>query len=243
MIEIRARIDDGKFVAPVFFLHVVISRLSVRETIAQRCAPHAILDGVAAAIAGGCMENPVGSTRLHEFFLSMARKSFAELGVEDQDVVGYVAALMTEFARADRLYALQGARGRAMDSVAHMVQHAPGKPSDERSLVQARAMRKYVGDYTLFMSGLFRTHVEQRGALDYYLAEGRRSYWVVSELDLSLYRHGFLLFQQLSKNFEYYSGALDYMRKAYLTPGTAESPFARFLKQVEGWISSGLSDN
>ena len=66
----------------------------------------------------------------------------------------------------------------------------------------------------------------------------------VSELDLTLYRTGFLFFQQLSKNFEFYSGALDYMRKAYFAPQSGgESPFAVFLRQVEGWITDGLSDN
>jgi len=52
------------------------------------------------------MERQTGSNRLHEFFLSVTRRSFAELGVGDEAVVDYVAALMTEFARADRLYAL-----------------------------------------------------------------------------------------------------------------------------------------
>jgi hypothetical protein len=189
------------------------------------------------------METRSGSTRLHEFFRTMARKSFAELGVGDEVVVGYVAAVMTEFARADRLYALYTESGRAVDSVVRILLETRATPTDTRSLVRAREMRKYVGDYTLFMSGLFRTHIEQRGALDYYLEEGRRAYWAVSEFDLTLYRAGFLFFQQLSKNFEYYSGALDYMRKAYFAPGSGASPFTQFLKQVEGWITSGLSDN
>jgi len=37
-------------------------------------------------------------------------------------------------------------------------------------------VRKYVGDYTLFMSGLFRRFVERGGYLNYYLEEGARSY-------------------------------------------------------------------
>ena len=41
------------------------------------------------------------------------------------------------------------------------------------------------------MSGLFRSYVSRGGYLDYYLEEGRRAYWAVSELDLSLYRTGF----------------------------------------------------
>jgi len=189
------------------------------------------------------MEKSSESTRLHEFFLVMARRSFAELGVGDDAIVGYVAALMTEFSRADRLYAMHAPNG-GTDSVVHMRLAACAPLRDERSIARARALRKYVADYALFMSGLFRTHVERRGALDYYLREGQRSYWAVSELDLSLYRTGFLLFQQLSKNFEYYSGALDYMRKAYFTPRPGgDSPFATFLREVEGWISSGLSEN
>jgi len=110
-------------------------------------------------------------------------------------------------------------------------------------VLREREMRKYMGDYTLFMSGLFRTYIEKCGVLDLYLREGRRSYWQVSELDLTLYQTGFLLFQELSKNFEYYSGALDYMRKAYFTSSPGEDPFGQFLRQVEGWMKVSLSDN
>ena len=190
------------------------------------------------------MEKRPTSPRLHEFFLAMARRSFAELGLSDEPVVGYVAALMTEFARSDRLYPVRSDNGNAVDSIVRVLLETPRQPHDQRSLVRAREVRKYVGDYALFMTGLFRAHVERTGTLDYYLEEGRRSYWAVSEFDLSLYRTGFLFFQQLSKNFEFYSGALDYMRKAYFTPTPGgRTAFAEFLKQVEGWITSGLSDN
>ncbi len=187
--------------------------------------------------------NTTTSTKLHDFFLAMARKSFSELGVGDESVVGYVAALLTEFAHADRLYPLQNANGKPIGSVVEAQIETARALRDQSSLEHAREFRKYLGDYTLFMSGLFRTHVERNGVLDYYFEEGRRSYWAVSELDLSLYRTGFLFFQQLSKNFEYYSGALDYMRKAYFTPTAGASPFAEFLRQVEGWITTGLSEN
>ncbi len=189
------------------------------------------------------MGRPIETSRLHEFFLTMTRRSFGELGVGDETVVGYVAALMTEFSRADRLYPLADERG-TLDSVVRMrIAAADGDARDERSIVRAREMRKQVADYALFMSGLFRTHVEQRGALDYYFEEGQRSYWKVSELDLTLYRTGFVFFQQLSKNFEFYSGALDYMRKAYFAPQPGDNAFATFLRQVRGWITTGLSEN
>jgi hypothetical protein len=189
------------------------------------------------------MEKTVAAARLHEFFLTLTRRSFEEVGLGDDSVVGYVAAMLTEFARSDRLYALRNARGRAIDGVGALRRAAEQTPRDQPSIVRARAMQKYVGDYTLFMSGLFRTQVESRGALGYYFEEGQRSYRAVSELELTLLRTGFLFFEQLAKNFEHYSGALDYMRKAYFAPQPGQSPFAEFLRQVEGWITSGLSDN
>jgi hypothetical protein len=183
------------------------------------------------------------STRLHEFFLHIARKSFCDLGVDDEAIVGYVAGLMTEFASASRLYALRASRRHDIDSALRILIATSQLPQTEQDIKREREMRRYVGDYTLFMSGLFRRHVEKTGALGYYLEEGRRSYWAVSELDLTMFRTGFLLFQQLSTNFEYYSGALDYMRKAYFTPAPGEHPFSEFLRHIEGWISVNVSDN
>jgi len=189
------------------------------------------------------MEKPLEGTQLREFFLGTTARSFRELGVGDEAIIEYVAAMLTDFARSDRLYALRNQRGRAIDGVADMRRATGRVPGDHAHTLRARAAQKYVGDYTLFMTGLFRTHVESRGALGYYVEEGQRSYRAVSALDLTLFRTGYFLFDELAKNFEHYSGALDYMRKAYFTPQPGQSPFAEFLRRVEGWITSGLSDN
>ena len=44
-----------------------------------------------------------------------------------------------------------------------------------------RAFHRYLGDYTLFMSGLFRPFVERDGYLGWYLSEGARTYACVAE--------------------------------------------------------------
>lgn len=189
------------------------------------------------------MSKLVSSDRLKSFFFQLARKSFWDLGLADNEVVKYVAEVLTNFARADSLYRIRSTSGRRLDSVVEILVETRPQTLQQMPVLREREVRKYLGDYTLFMSGIFRTHVEKIGVLDYYLQEGRRSYWKVSELDLSLYRTGFLLFQELSKNFEYYSGALDYMRKAHFAPQPGEDPFGQFLKRVEGWIKAGLSNN
>jgi len=189
------------------------------------------------------MEKRLSTDRLQSFFLSLTRQSFGQLGINDPPVVEYVADVLTIFARSDSLYRIRSRAGNKLDGVVEILGEIRPRTVRESSLLRERAMRKYLGDYTLFMSGIFRSYIEGRGFLDYYLTEGRRSYWTVSELDLSLYRTGFLLFQELSKKFEYYSGALDYMRKAYFVPEPGEDPFAGFLKQIEGWMKVSLAEN
>lgn len=189
------------------------------------------------------MEKKISSNRLRGFFLNLTRQSFWQLGINDATVAEYVADVLADFARADNLYKVRSPTGKKLESVVEMLAASQKDAAQESGLLRERALRKYLGDYTLFMTGIFRSHVEGREVLDYYLQEGRRSYWTVSELDLSMYRTGFILFQELSQKFEYYSGALDFMRKAYFAPETGGDPFTGFFTQIEGWMKTNLTDN
>ena len=180
---------------------------------------------------------------MKEFFGALVRRAFWELGLGERPIIDYVSAVLSTFARSDHLYRLRSLEGKRIDSVVDMLGQPVNGPAGRSRIEWERDLRQYIGDYTLFMSGLFRTHVSHGGYLDYYMEEGRRAYWTVSELDLSLYRTGFLLFQELSKKFEFYSGALDYLRKAYFAPCAGEDPFADFLRQIDGWRRRSLADN
>jgi hypothetical protein len=189
------------------------------------------------------MRTPESSAeKLKGFFLTVVRKSFDQLGLGDNQITDYVASVLAEFGHSSRWHAMRGAEGRKITSVVEMMLTQLG-PGEAARVNGERELRKYVGDYTLFMSGLFRRFVERGGYLNYYLEEGARSYRAVSVLDVSLYNPGFLMFEELSKGFENYSGALDFMRKCYFAPAPNEDPFAGFLRQVQGWVRYGLSDN
>lgn len=188
------------------------------------------------------LERP-SAKRLKDFFLAMTRTSFGQLGLGDQQIVDYVASVLTEFSAAERWLAMRDARGRRLTSVVEMLAGQSGAAETRRRVIGERELRKYVGDYTLFMSGLFRTFVERGGYLDYYLEEGKRSYQTVSELDVALYRPGFLMFEELSRGFENYSGALDYMRKCFFAPARNQDPFAGFMEKIEGWVRLRLTSN
>jgi hypothetical protein len=180
--------------------------------------------------------------RLKPFFLQLIRKSFDQLHMGDNQIADYVATLLADFSHTDKWLLLRDAQGNRLHSVVEMLVSALG-PDGQSRVIGERAVRKYVGDYTLFTSGLFRGFVQKRGFLGYYLEEGKRSYQAVSKLDVSLYRPGFLLFEELSKGFETYADALDYMRKCYFAAAPGSNPFAGVLKQLESMVRKGFSSN
>ena len=193
------------------------------------------------------MSKAQASSSLREFFSACAQKSFRELGLHDPAITDYVTDVLTTFARTDALYQISTPLTQRSDNLitalgqfyAGMQPSIQGQSADR----QEREFRKYTGDYVLFMSGLFRAFVEKKGVLDYYFQEGQRSYRKVSELDVQLYQSGFLLFDELAKNFEFYSGALDYMRKSIFASAAKENPFGQFLRHVEGWFRQNWSEN
>jgi hypothetical protein len=181
--------------------------------------------------------------RLKNFFLALTRKSFEQLGIGDAEIAQYLAGMLADFSSSSRWLRIRGIGGRSLSSVVEMMLSRLDAAGDRQRIMGERELRRYVGDYTLFMSGLFRRYVERGGYLSYYMEEGKRSYQAVRRLDLSLYRPGFLIFEELSEGFESYSGALDYMRKCFFAPAPNEDPLAGFLKQIEGWVRISLSRN
>lgn len=96
---------------------------------------------------------------------------------------------------------------------------------------QERELRRQIGDYTLFMTGLFRERVEHLAVTGYYISEGRRSYRFISEVDRADARPQAGLFRALADRFEGYAGVLTYTRKGYFRPeyGPPDLPFFRRL--------------
>ena len=172
------------------------------------------------------------------FFLPLTRRTCAELAVGDATIAAYLADVLTEFARTERLYRLREPSGRRLTSVVEMLglgSPAPGREGE-------RAFHRYVGDFALFMSGLFRPFVERGGFLGYYLAEGAHAYARVSALSEGLARGDRLLYGELATRFEHYAGALDYLRKVRFPGLAGPDPVKAFLGEIEGALA-GLSRN
>jgi len=179
-------------------------------------------------------EHPV----LLAFFLPITRRTCAELGVGDETVAAYLAGVLAEFARTERLYRLQTLHGKRLVSLVEMLGVGPATPGPDGE----RAFHRYVGDFALFMSGLFRPFVERGGFLGYYLEEGARAYARVTSLSDARPRGERLLYTELAVRFEHYAGALDYLRKVRFPGLAGPDPVRAFVHEIEG-VLAGLSRN
>jgi hypothetical protein len=155
---------------------------------------------------------------LARFFDRATRQTFGDLRLDDEQAARYLTELLTRFARTDALRAADLLPGLRLDTVVDALLHierswewgSPGfAPTEERTV------RRHIGDYTLFMSGLFPDHVQRVAAASYYRHEGQRAYRFLSETARTGAETEAALFRRLADRFEQWAGALTYMRKVY----------------------------
>ena len=76
-------------------------------------------------------------------------------------------------------------------------------------------MRRHIGDYTLFMTGIFRDYVDGLAVTGYYEHEGRRAYRFVAEVARAGARGRRPTLSPPRRSLRDYAGALTYARKVY----------------------------
>ena len=175
---------------------------------------------------------------LPRFFERVTRLSFRDLALDDPPAMAYLTDLLTRFARTEALYAVRELPGRRLDTVGDAllaIDHVWNADSPDFRPEAEQALRRHIGDYTLFMSGVFREHVDRLAVAGLYEHEGRRAYRFVAETARAKGKAEAPLFRRLSDRFEQYTGALNYARKVYFPasewpprPGPAD-PLARLL--------------
>jgi hypothetical protein len=125
------------------------------------------------------------------------------------EVAAYVGNLLIDFVHVDNLYRIRNCRGRRLEEVGEMLLESNpvlAAPSFEPE----REVRKHIGDYTLFLTGMFPEYVvtlRRRGlrldSLIDYVKAGKESYRIVGAFDQFEYRHVARLFRRLAAQFEY----------------------------------------
>jgi len=140
------------------------------------------------------------------------------------EVAGYIEEqILCEFIHVDNLYRIKDAKGRRLGDIADLLAEGDvllNAPSFSREF----QVHKHIGDYTLFMLGMFpeglsrkrgkefllgRLVIPEASLSEYYTLQGQRSYRIASEFTQRE------IFLELSSNFLLYKNVLDLV-KIYL---------------------------
>ena len=139
----------------------------------------------------------------------MRRHFFRTAQLPDPAIADYVSAVLTDFTFVENLYQLRNARGRRLEDVAEMLIES-NPLLQARSFDREREVRKHIGDFALFFTGLFPEAVASLPRLRPfsmdlfidYITAGKESYRVVAAFNVFEYKDEAPLFQRLSTHFE-----------------------------------------
>jgi hypothetical protein len=151
-----------------------------------------------------------GARSLRDFFEQLVWRRFVEhVHLEESSVTQYVSDMLGAFVHVDNLYRIRNVRGRRLEEVGEMLM-ASNPLLMATSFDREREVRKHIGDYTLFMTGLFpesivkasRAELAHLDAFVDLVQAGKESYSIVSSFDQFEYRDEVPLFRKLTDNFE-----------------------------------------
>jgi hypothetical protein len=170
-------------------------------------------------------------TSLPLFSYVMVRHALRRLGEDDRRLADYVAAVLMHFGMRDNAHRVSAADDQVYDSLAALMADVDD-PDGRRSFL----VRTHLGNYALWLSGLFPDYIEhrkwRRGGpdLDYYEEMGRRGYQLAAGHRLAN-EHGIAtLFATAADRFGLLRAALNDVSDSLLFPNRY-SP-ERLMRQV-----------
>ena len=153
---------------------------------------------------------------LRRLFDGLTQKCFMEkIGLADFELSAYVSGLLIEFLHVDDMYRLRNARGRRIYGVGEMLLEAE-QWRQVPGVSRECEIRKHIGDYTLFMAGLFPESIERKTVIDLdyfvdYIKAGKESYRIAAEYDRCGVRTPLL--RKLSQQFEICTLGLNFVKE------------------------------
>jgi hypothetical protein len=132
-----------------------------------------------------------------------------EIGLRDSEVQDYIVNMLAEFCETDQLFKIRNANQRSFDDVGEMLLEADPVYGPAPSFDRERQVRKHIGDYTLFLAGMFPESINhfrlRRQRLENFvdfIKAGKESYFILSKFDQFEYGRLAPLFGKLSHEFE-----------------------------------------
>jgi hypothetical protein len=152
---------------------------------------------------------------LQQFFRQQLQQGFQACGMSPgAGTIEYVSEVLSQFAHTKVFHAMRDAEGRPLEYIVDMIaawQQAQESSNGRGNAEREGAVARYIGEYTLFMCGLFRERVKARGELDYYVAHGRTAFWRSADYELNPQRRQ--TYRRLYHEFNPIADILDYLRR------------------------------
>ena len=150
------------------------------------------------------------SNPLRSFFFDLVSHHFASsFELRDTDMSAYISDMLTEFCYTDQLHKIRNVNSRPLDDVGEMLLESDPVYGPAPSFDRERQVRKHIGDYTLFFTGMFPESINhlrlRRNRLENmidFIKAGKESYYIVSKFDCFEYQKVAPLFRKLSDRFE-----------------------------------------
>jgi hypothetical protein len=145
-----------------------------------------------------------------QLFVELVGRHYAqEIGVRDPQIVNYVSHLLAEFCDVEQLFKIRNAAGQPLTDVGEMLVQSNPAYGPAPSFDHERQVRKHIGDYTLFFTGMFPESINHfrlrrqrvENFIDWMKA-GKESYYIVSKFEFFEYTKVAPLFARLSQHFE-----------------------------------------
>jgi hypothetical protein len=147
---------------------------------------------------------------LQRLFLEMVGRSYArQIGISDSELIGYVAHLLAEFCDTEQLFKIRNVDGKPLTDIGELLMESNPVFGPAPSFDRERQVRKHIGDYALFFTGMFPESINhlrlRRHRLESFIdwmKAGKESYYIVSKFDCFEYTKVAPLFERLSDHFE-----------------------------------------
>jgi hypothetical protein len=143
---------------------------------------------------------------LRHLFHEIVADCYAEhAGLHDDEVSSYVADLLTDFTQVENLYSVRDASGKPVKQLSEMLVASDPINGSAESFDEERKIRKHIGDYTLFFTGMYPEAVHPSREPEKFLLmvqAGKESYYIVSQFNVFEYAVEAPLFGKLADSFE-----------------------------------------
>ncbi len=175
----------------------------------------------------------VGAVSAKLAFYIMVRHTLLDSGLDDRNIADYIATLLVEFAVEGRAFRIARYDDKTYQYLVDLVCDLEEENSERRQFL----LRAHLGNYSLWLSGLFPDYVaarvRRRGApgLDYYDDVGAAGYRLASECELADRFDLASTYQSMASDFRLVRRALNRFSDRYFFPRSPE-PIERLLRQA-----------